>query len=167
MNPQPPPTVSGRYISGERPLWWVQVIPLASGGTSSNGNSVDDAAKAQSLGKPGTAEAASTAATRLRNPRRVPKYPLFPWIMNLCLPPKCRNRREWNLFAGLNLHLWNTGSQENAPVFSQVCALRTYLGDAIKDEVLAGFSYPPGHSLYAGKRLLARVPRPVCLCCRC
>src|SRR4029077_17909035 len=38
MNAQPPPTVSGRYISGERPLLCIHEIPLTSGGTSSKGN---------------------------------------------------------------------------------------------------------------------------------
>src|SRR2546430_6979401 len=32
------PTVSGRYISGERPLRCTQVIPLTAGGTSKKGN---------------------------------------------------------------------------------------------------------------------------------
>src|SRR5205823_11322683 len=38
MNAHPAPTVSGKYISGDRPLWCTQVIPLVADGTSSNGN---------------------------------------------------------------------------------------------------------------------------------
>src|ERR1700683_2792254 len=35
MNPQPAPTVSGKYISGESPATWVQEMPLTDGGISS------------------------------------------------------------------------------------------------------------------------------------
>src|SRR6478672_1202385 len=38
MKAQPAPTVSGRYISGERPLLCTHAMPLTSGGTSSKGN---------------------------------------------------------------------------------------------------------------------------------
>ena len=38
MNAHPAPTVSGKYISGDRPFRCTQVILLVAGGTSSNGN---------------------------------------------------------------------------------------------------------------------------------
>src|SRR5213076_3483085 len=38
MNAQPAPTVSGKYISVDRPLWCAQVIPQTAGGTRAKGN---------------------------------------------------------------------------------------------------------------------------------
>jgi len=37
---QPAPTVSGKYISGERPLEWTHEMPLADGETSSKAGEV-------------------------------------------------------------------------------------------------------------------------------
>ena len=122
-------------------MWWVQVIPVASGGTNSKGNSEDEGAREERMGRRGRAEAASAAPTRFRKPRRVPKYPLFPWIMKLRLPQR---RRRTQSPVHESTPVEHGVTRENPPVFSRVCALRASCGDAIKDEVPAGLPIRPG-----------------------
>ena len=66
--------------------------------------------------------------------------------MKLCLPPNAATDKTENYSpVGLNLHLWSTGSQNNPPVFSRVCALHECFGRCYKRASFDWFHILPGH----------------------